>query len=91
MLKINEEVPEFETRAYVDGVFKTLKLSDYKGKWVAVVFYPADFTFVCPTELEDLQKHYEEFKKLGAEILSVSRIQNLFTKHGMIILLQLVL
>jgi len=48
-------------------------LSDYKGKWVAVVFYPADFTFVCPTELEDLQKHYEEFKKLGAEILSVSK------------------
>lgn len=73
MLKINETVPDFDTKAYQAGKFIDVKLSDYKDKWVAVVFYPADFTFVCPTELEDLQKHYEEFKKLGAEILSVSK------------------
>lgn len=45
---------------------------DLKGKWSIVCFYPADFTFVCPTELEDLQDHYEEFKKLGVEVYSVS-------------------
>ena len=73
MLKINEVVPEFETKAYHAGKFIDVKLSDYKGKWVAVVFYPADFTFVCPTELEDLQKHYKTFRELDAEILSVSK------------------
>ena len=73
MLKINEIVPDFEAESYQNGKFGKVKLSDLKGKWVAVVFYPADFTFVCPTELEDLQKHYEEFKKENCEILSVSK------------------
>ncbi len=73
MLKINEVVPDFSVKAYQSGKFIDVSLSDYKGKWVGVVFYPADFTFVCPTELEDLQKHYEEFKKLDTEILSVSK------------------
>jgi len=73
MLKINEVVPDFKTRAYHDGKFIDVSLSDYKGKWVTVVFYPADFTFVCPTELEDLQKLYSEFQKNNAEILSVSK------------------
>lgn len=72
-VRINHLVPDFELEAYVDESFKKIKLSDYKGKWVVLMFYPADFTFVCPTELEDMAKHYEEFKKLGGEIMSVSR------------------
>jgi len=72
-VKINHVVPDFELEAYVDDDFRKIKLSEYKGKWVVLVFYPADFTFVCPTELEDAAKHYEEFKKLGAEVMSISR------------------
>jgi peroxiredoxin len=72
MVKIGEVVENFEVKAYQNDEIKTIKLSDYKGKWVALVFYPADFTFICPTELEELANTYEEFKKQGAEILSVS-------------------
>lgn len=72
MVKIGEVVENFEVKAYQNDEIKTVKLSDYKGKWVAMVFYPADFTFICPTELEELANTYEEFKKQGAEILSVS-------------------
>jgi NADH-dependent peroxiredoxin subunit C len=49
-----------------------MKISDFKGKWLVLLFYPADFTFICPTELEEAADYYEEFKKAGAEILSVS-------------------
>ena len=49
-----------------------MHLVDLKGKWLALLFYPADFTFVCPTELKEAQDHYEEIKKLGAELISVS-------------------
>ncbi|MEK7110642.1 MAG: redoxin domain-containing protein [Patescibacteria group bacterium] len=69
---INARVPDFELEAYYEDDFKKIKLSDYKGKWVALIFYPADFTFVCPTELEEAAMHHEEFKKLGAEVMSVS-------------------
>ncbi len=72
MVKIGQKVEEFQSQAYHQNEVKTVKLSDYKGKWVAVVFYPADFTFVCPTELEELAMLYPEFQKLGAEVLSVS-------------------
>ncbi len=72
MLKINEPAPDFELEAYHnDDVIKT-RLGDYRGKWVILFFYPADFTFVCPTELGDLADHYERFQAEGAEILSVS-------------------
>ncbi|MFA6253624.1 MAG: alkyl hydroperoxide reductase subunit C [Patescibacteria group bacterium] len=70
--KINAKAPNFSTIAYHEDEEKNIKLSDYKGKWVILFFYPADFTFVCPTELEDLASHYEELKKLNAEVLSVS-------------------
>ncbi|HLC46155.1 MAG TPA: alkyl hydroperoxide reductase subunit C [Candidatus Nanoarchaeia archaeon] len=73
MVQINQKAPEFSAKAFHDGDFKTVKLSDFRGRWVVLFFYPADFTFVCPTELGELAKHYPEFKKLGAEILSVSR------------------
>lgn len=72
MLRINEEVPDFETKAFHENKIKKIKLSDYKGKWVVVFFYPADFTFVCPTELEELANNYEKLKKMNVEVLSVS-------------------
>ena len=72
MININEVVSDFELDAYQADEIKKIKLSQYKGKWVVLIFYPADFTFVCPTELEDAQKHHEEVKKLGGEIMSVS-------------------
>ncbi len=72
MININNTVPDFELDAYQNNDIKKIKLSDYKGKWVVLVFYPADFTFVCPTELEDAQKYYADVKKLGGEIMSIS-------------------
>jgi peroxiredoxin (alkyl hydroperoxide reductase subunit C) len=72
MVKINEVAPEFTAKAFHENEIKKISLSDFKGKWVVLFFYPADFTFVCPTELGELASHYEELKELGAEILSVS-------------------
>ena len=69
---INQTIPEFKTQAYVNGEFKEISSDDVKGKWAVFFFYPHDFTFVCPTELGDLADNYEEFKKLGVEIYSVS-------------------
>ncbi len=71
-VSIGQPVADFELEAYVSDEFKKIKLSDYKGTWVALIFYPADFTFVCPTELEEAAKYHEEFRGLGAEIMSVS-------------------
>jgi len=72
MININGIVPDFELDSYQSNEIKKVKLSNYKGKWVVLIFYPADFTFVCPTELEDAANHYEEVKALGGEILSIS-------------------
>jgi peroxiredoxin (alkyl hydroperoxide reductase subunit C) len=72
MAKINEQAPEFTSKAYYNNSFDNISLKDYKGKWVVLFFYPADFTFVCPTELGELADKYEEFKKLGVEIISIS-------------------
>ncbi len=72
MIKIGDKVPDFELKSYHEDKEKKIKLTDYKGKWVVLIFYPADFTFICPTELEEAAHYYDEFKKLGAEILSVS-------------------
>lgn len=71
-VQINAEAPNFEGDVFHDNEIKKINLKQYKGKWVVLFFYPADFTFVCPTELGDLADNYEEFKKLGVEILSVS-------------------
>lgn len=71
-IEIGQEVPDIETEAYHEDKIKKIKLSDYRGKWLILFFYPADFTFVCPTELEEMADNYEEFKKIGAEVLSVS-------------------
>jgi len=73
MLKINEEVPDFEAETYQNDQIKKMKLSDHRGKWMVLVFYPGDFTFVCPTELQELGELYNSFKKEGAEVFSVSK------------------
>ena len=72
MVKIGHKITDFELDAYQNDDVKKIKLSDYKGKWLLLLFYPADFTFICPTELEEAANHYEEFKKADAEVLSVS-------------------
>lgn len=72
MSLINKQVSDFSVQAYHEDEFKTVSLKDTLGKWAVYFFYPADFTFVCPTELEDLAEHYEEFQKLGVEVYSVS-------------------
>ena len=71
-LTINELAPDFNAEVFIDNEVKKISLFDYRGKWVVLFFYPADFTFVCPTELGDLADNYEKFKELGAEIISVS-------------------
>ena len=72
MSLINTEVLPFTADAFKNGEFIKVSDADLKGKWSVVMFYPADFTFVCPTELEDLADQYEEFQKLGCEVYSVS-------------------
>lgn len=69
---INTEVKPFKATAFHNGKFIDVTEADLKGKWSVVFFYPADFTFVCPTELGDLADNYDEFKKLGVEIYAVS-------------------
>ncbi len=69
---INTRLPEFSLPAYVNGELKTVTDKDVKGKWAIFFFYPADFTFVCPTELVDMAEHYDKFRQLGAEVYSVS-------------------
>ena len=70
--RIGETIPDFEVDIYHNETFRKAHLSDYKGKWVIFFFYPADFTFICPTELEEMAAHYPKFQELGAEVLSVS-------------------
>ncbi|MBQ8173022.1 MAG: redoxin domain-containing protein, partial [Mailhella sp.] len=72
MSLINKEVSDFSVQSFHLDTFKTVSKSDILGKWSVFFFYPADFTFVCPTELEDLANKYEEFKKAGCEIYAVS-------------------
>ncbi len=72
MVRIGQKIPDLELQAFQHEDTKKMRLTDLKGKWVVLVFYPADFTFVCPTELEELAEHYAEFQKLGAEVLTVS-------------------
>ena len=72
MLKINQKAPEFNIAAFQDNDVKKFSLNDFKGKWLILAFYPADFTFVCPTELGELADRYEELKQLNTEVVSVS-------------------
>ena len=71
-LIINQLAPKFSAESFHNGEIKKVNLADYHGRWVVLVFYPADFTFICPTELGSLADNYEEFKRLNTEILSIS-------------------
>ncbi len=69
---IGKEIINFQVEAYHNGQFKTIRSEDTRGRWSVFFFYPADFTFVCPTELEDLAEAYGQFQAIGCEIYSVS-------------------
>ena len=72
MSLINKEVADFSVQAYQNAAFRTVTKADILGKWSVFFFYPADFTFVCPTELEDLANKYDAFSAIGCEIYGVS-------------------
>lgn len=69
---INSRIPEFSLQAFHEGKFKTVTDQDVLGKWSVFFFYPADFTFVCPTELVDIAEKYDYLKSIGVEVYSVS-------------------
>jgi peroxiredoxin (alkyl hydroperoxide reductase subunit C) len=71
-LRVGQSAPDFTATAVYDQEFKTIKLSDYRGKYVVLFFYPLDFTFVCPTEITAFSDRYEDFKAINTEILGVS-------------------
>ena len=72
MSVINTEIKPFKASAFKNGEFFDLTEADVKGKWAVFFFYPADFTFVCPTELGDVADYYDELQKMGVEVYSVS-------------------
>lgn len=72
MTMINKPIPSFKATAFHNNEFVPVTSEDVKGKWSIFLFYPADFTFVCPTELEDMAKIYEELQALNVEVYSVS-------------------
>lgn len=69
---IGKKVGACSFEIYHNNQIKKMSMADYRGKWVILFFYPADFTFVCPTELEDMAEHYDVLKKMNAEVVSVS-------------------
>ncbi len=71
-VQVGQKAPDFKVEAVVGKEFKEVRLSDYKGKWVVLFFYPLDFTFVCPTEIKGFSERHREFEKAGAVILGGS-------------------
>lgn len=71
-LRVGQTAPDFTATAVIDQEFKTIKLSDYRGKYTVLFFYPLDFTFVCPTEITAFSDRHSEFKAINTEILGVS-------------------
>jgi len=71
-LRVGQQAPDFTATAVVDQEFKSIKLSDYRGKYVVLFFYPLDFTFVCPTEVAAFSDRYEEFSNLNTEVFGIS-------------------
>ncbi|XP_059056172.1 peroxiredoxin 1 isoform X1 [Achroia grisella] len=71
-LQLTKPAPQFKTTAVVNGEFKDVSLSDYKGKYVVLFFYPLDFTFVCPTEIIAFSEGADEFRKIGCEVIAAS-------------------
>jgi len=71
-VQVASKAPEFAGSAVIGTEFKDIKLSDYKGKWVVLFFYPLDFTFVCPTEIVAFNDRLDEFKKINTEVIGAS-------------------
>ncbi|MEN6584170.1 MAG: peroxiredoxin [Armatimonadota bacterium] len=78
MIQVGQAAHDFELEANVGGKFSNVKLSDYRGKWVVLFFWPLDFTFVCPTEVTAFSRRIDDFRSLGAEVLGAS-IDSKFT------------
>ena len=72
--QVGKPAPDFDIASTknIEKLNENVKLSDYRGKWVVLLFYPLDFTFVCPTELTTFSDRYEDFEAIGAEIIGVS-------------------
>ncbi|HEY0948142.1 MAG TPA: redoxin domain-containing protein [Candidatus Paceibacterota bacterium] len=71
-VRVGETIPDYEFEAYYKGDMRPMKLSDFRGKWLVMMFYPADFTFVCPTELEEMAALYPKLQAVNAEVVSFS-------------------
>ena len=72
MVQVGQKAPEFSSEAYVKGEIKKISLGDFKGKWIVLFFYPRDFTFVCPTELQGFAAAESEFEKKNAVVIAAS-------------------
>jgi len=72
MVLVGKQAPEFKAEAVVNGEFKEISLSDYRGKYVLLFFYPLDFTFVCPTELHAFSERVDDFKAKNVEVIGIS-------------------
>lgn len=75
MIRLNQPAPDFTASAYQKGTkddYREISLKDYAGKWLVLFFYPRDFTFVCPTEIEGFQKHLADFEKANCEVVAAS-------------------
>ena len=83
MSLIGKEIGDFSAQAFQNNSFKTVNREDLRGKWSVFFFYPADFTFVCPTELEDLENNYAAFQKAGCEIYSARDFEVLIPDAGL--------
>ena len=88
MLKIGDVIQDTDIDVFYEDNLKKINLKDYRGKWLVLLFYPADFTFVCPTELEDAANHYSSFQKKMLRLSLLVQIPPLFTRHGTTILQQ---
>lgn len=88
MLTVGQPLPEFKGEALLpNGEFSAVRLSDYKGKWMVLFFYPLDFTFVCPTEIRGFNQHHAAFQKLNTVVLGASidsvHCHKAWTEHGL--------
>ena len=81
MSMINKEINDFSVQAYQNGEFKTITKNDIMKEWSLFFFYPADFTFVCPTGLVDIAEKYDQFQAMGVEVYSVSTDSH-FVQNG---------
>lgn len=72
MIQVGKPAPDFTAQAVANGQVKEISLRDYRGKWVVLFFYPLDFTFVCPTEILGFNREYDQFEKIGCQVLGAS-------------------